>query len=162
MTRLLALLDHLLNAIAMLLVVVLLAVVTAGIVSRALNHPLSWTDELGGFVMVWLACFGWMLAARRHAHIRIRFFQDKLPPDARRWTESMIQIGVAALGAVVAFKSIYLVQVNSDVLAISLPLSTAWMYVPLFPAGLVTLAIALADLLVTVRGQTPSNGNLAP
>ena len=61
-------LDRLLQLAAGALVIVLLGTVVAGIVSRALNQPLSWTDEASGFLMVWLACLGWMIATRQSAH----------------------------------------------------------------------------------------------
>lgn len=147
-------LDRALSWCAGTFVVLLLGVVTAGIVFRAANHPLSWTDEASGFLMVWLACLGWMLATRHQSHIRIRYFQDKLPVTGRRWTESLLQIGVALLGVVIAWYSIHLIRVNSDVEATTLPLTTAWMYVPLLPAGLVTLAQAVADIRQSLRGIT--------
>lgn len=146
--------------------IVLLATVTAGIVSRGVRHPLSWTDELSGFLMVWLACAGWMIATRRNAHIRIRFFQDLLPDTARRGFEVLIQVGVALLGAIVAWKSIHLMQTNSDVEAVSLPIATAWMYVPLFPAGVLTAMQALSEIMAILkgrdtRGPTPMPGPVA-
>jgi TRAP-type C4-dicarboxylate transport system permease small subunit len=154
--------DRLLHIAAGALVVVLLCTVTAGIVFRALNHPLSWTDEASGFLMVWLACFGWMIATRRNAHIRIRFFQDKLPTQAWRWTECVIQMGLAVFGTVIAWNSIHLMRTNSDIEAMALPISTAWMYVPLLPAGLMTLFQALADLLQLLTGQAGKTRVAAP
>lgn len=133
------------------IVVALLATVTAGVVTRALNHPLSWTDEASGFLMVWLACLGWMLATRHGAHIRIRVFQDKLGSASWRTTEIAILLAVAALGAVVAWFAVGLIQRNADIEALALPISTAWLYVPLLPAGLVTVAQALADLVQLLR-----------
>jgi TRAP-type transport system small permease protein len=144
--------DRALAVIACALIVALLATVTAGIVSRGFNQPFVWTDELAGFLMVWLACFGWMVAARRRAHIRIRFFQDKLPYQPKRWTEITIQCGTALLGVVVAIKSIHLIQANADVDAIAMPVSTAWMYAPVLPAGLLCAGQAVADILAALRG----------
>ena len=155
-------LDRWLQIVAASFVVVLLCTVTAGIVFRGANHPLSWTDEASGFLMVWLACLGWMLATRNQAHIRIRFFQDKLPAKPWRWTETMLQLGVAILGAVVAWQSIHLIRVNSDVQATTLPLSTAWMYVPLLPAGLITLGQAMADIWKQIGGKANAAGVNAP
>jgi TRAP-type C4-dicarboxylate transport system permease small subunit len=143
--------DRLLQAVAGALVVVLLATVTAGVVSRALNHPLSWTDEASGFLMVWLACLGWMIATRHGAHIRIRVFQDMLRGGPWRATEVAILLAVALLGGVIAWYSIGLIRRNADIEALALPISTAWLYVPLLPAGLVTFAQALADLVVVLR-----------
>lgn len=143
--------DRLIAVAASAVVVALLATVTAGVVTRALNHPLAWTDEASGFLMVWLACLGWMLATRHGAHIRIRVFQDMLPAASWRATEVTILLAVAALGAVVAWFAVGLIQRNADIEALALPISTAWLYVPLLPAGLVTVAQALADLVQLLR-----------
>ncbi len=137
--------------------VVLLLTVTAGIVFRAAGHPLSWTDEGAGFLMVWLACLGWMIASRRNAHIRIRYFMDKLPAQPWRWTECVIQICMAVLGGVIAWYSIHLIRTNSDIEAMALPMSVAWMYVPLLPAGLLTLGQALYDLWGQISGKGQTN-----
>lgn len=143
--------DRLLAVAAGAVVVALLATVTAGVLTRALNHPLAWTDEASGFLMVWLACLGWMLATRHGAHIRIRVFQDMLPAASWRATEVTILLAVAALGAVIAWFAIGLIQRNADIESLALPISSAWLYVPLLPAGLVTVAQALADLVQLLR-----------
>jgi TRAP-type C4-dicarboxylate transport system permease small subunit len=144
-----ALLDRSLQVFTGFLVALLLGVVSAGIICRAFNEPLSWTDEVCGFLMVWLACLGWMIATRHGTHIRIRLVQDMLPGGAWRGSEVVIQIAVALIGGVVAWKSIHLMQVNSDIEAMSLPISVAWMYAPLLPAGLVTVGQALADMFAS-------------
>lgn len=143
--------DRLLAVAAGAVVGALLATVTAGVLTRALNHPLAWTDEASGFLMVWLACLGWMLATRHGAHIRIRVFQDMLPAASWRATEVTILLAVAALGAVIAWFAIGLIQRNADIESLALPISSAWLYVPLLPAGLVTVAQALADLVQLLR-----------
>ncbi len=144
--------DSLLYAAAGLFVVALLFAVMAGVVSRGLGSPYTWTEEVSGFLMVWLVCLGWMIATRRNAHIRIRFFQDKLSGLSGRMLEGVIQLCIALLGAVVAWQSIHLIQVNSDIEAVTLPISTAWMYVPMLPAGAVTCIQALTDFYKQVRG----------
>ena len=141
-----AFLDTCLQAFTGVLVAVLLGTVTLGIIFRAINDPLSWTDEISGFLMVWLACLGWMIATRHSTHIRIQLLQEKLPNAAWRGSEVIIQIGVAVIGGVVAWYSIHLMRVNSDIEAMSVPVSVAWMYAPLLPAGLLTMLQALADM----------------
>ena len=138
--------DTALNWLAMALITILLGVVTGGIVSRAMNRPFSWTDELSGVLMVWLAAVGWMMATRKGVHIRINVFQDKLPARLWRLTEIAIQLSVALVGAVVAWRSIGVIATNWDVEMISLPIASAWLYVPLLPAGIVTTLQALVDL----------------
>ena len=50
-----------------------------------------------------------------------------------------------------AWFAIGLIQRNADIESLALPISSAWLYVPLLPAGLVTVAQALADLVQLLR-----------
>ena len=122
------------------LVVALLACVSLGVVTRSLGDPLAWTDELSRFLMVWLAVFGWIVACRKRIHVRIRYFQDRLGPRLQHAVELALQFAVAVFGALVCVYSVVLVMKNRDLEATSLPLSMAWMYVPMVLAGLVTAA----------------------
>jgi TRAP-type C4-dicarboxylate transport system permease small subunit len=142
-----ALFDRFVAGIACLLLAALLLTVLAGVVTRGAGDPLIWTDEGARFLMVWLACFGWMLAGRRRAHVRIRFFQDLLPALPHRVMETIIQLAMAGLGGAIAWYATLLVRRNIDLEATSLPLSMAWMYVPMVPAGLVMAAQSLGQAL---------------
>ena len=138
-------LDRAFEALAGALVLAVLGSVALGIVTRALGDPLAWTDELARMLMVWLAMFGWIIATRRRGHVRIRFFQNLLPVRAHRAVELLIQLGMVALGVLVAWYGVDLVIRNADLEATSMPVSMAWMYVPLVPAGLVTALQAVRD-----------------
>ena len=143
--------DQLLAIISGGLVIALLGSVTTGIISRAAGRPQVWTDEAASYLMVWLAMFGWMVATRRSAHIRIRYFNDMLPGSSRRVLETGFLFVAAVIGLIIAVQGVHLVAASSDVDAITLPVSTAWLYIPLIPAGLVTLGQALADLATLWR-----------
>ncbi len=162
MRGLLRIFDAGLNAAAAALVAVLLVVVTAGIVSRGFNRPLAFTDELAGYVMVWLACFGWMIATRRGAHIRVLYFANLLGPRVKQALEAALASVAIVFGVVVAWTAVHQVHVNSDVEAIALPVATAWMYAPLIPAGVVTAVQALADLVVSARALGASECEARP
>jgi TRAP-type C4-dicarboxylate transport system permease small subunit len=146
-------LDRALAIAAGAIVVVLLVVVTAGIVSRGANRPLSWTDEAAGYLMVWLASFGWMLATRHHAHIRIRYFLEGLPRGGTVATARLLGIGEIIFGAVLTGAAYHLVRINADVETIALPVSAAWLYAPLLPAGFLTCLQAAFDLFASPAMQ---------
>jgi TRAP-type C4-dicarboxylate transport system permease small subunit len=150
--------DLALKVIAALFVVMLLTTVTAGIVMRAFNKPLSWTEEASGFLMVWLACLGWMIATRHRSHIRIRFFLDLMPGQPKRGTEIILQLGTAVLGGVIAWQGVHLLRVNADIEATTMPLSVAWMYLPVLPAGLITLSQGIADAWAQIKAPTAMTG----
>jgi TRAP-type C4-dicarboxylate transport system permease small subunit len=132
------------------LVAVLLGCVTLGVITRALGEPLIWTDELSRFLMVWLAVFGWVLASRKRLHVRIRYFQDHLPPRAHRTVEILIQLALALFGILVTWYSVGLVGRNHDLEATSMPISMAWMYVPMVLAGVVTSVQGASEVVETL------------
>jgi len=124
--------------------------VLLGVISRAANDPVVWTDEASRILMIWVAAFGWVLATRGHAHIRIRFFHDLLPPLAWGITEIFINAAIVLFGLLLIVYGIALVQRNIDVEATSLPLSMAWLYLPLLVGGAAALTQALADCVTVV------------
>lgn len=138
--------DRSVAGVSVLGLVALLCIVTLGIVGRAVGAPFPWTEELSGYLMVWLACLGTILATRNRAHIRIRVAIDLLPAPARRASEVATQLLVATIGAVLFVKGIDLVHKNSDIEAVAMPISTAWMYLPLIPTGAVVVAQAMLDI----------------
>jgi TRAP-type C4-dicarboxylate transport system permease small subunit len=144
-------LDRAIQWLAIGLAIALLAVVMLGVVTRALDDPLIWTDEISRLLMVWVAVAGWLLATRRRAHIRIRFFHDMLPRRAWRGAEIVIQCGILVLGVLLAWYGVDIVMRNRDMEALSLPISLAWMYVPIVAAGLVTAAQAAGEIVERCR-----------
>ena len=144
--------DRAAALIACVLLVALLACVSLGVVTREFGAPLIWTDELSRFLMVWLAVFGWVLASRKRIQVRIRYFQDLLPPRVHKSVEIVIQLALALLGVLVAGYSVGLVVKNHDLEATTLPLSMSWMYAPMVLAGAVTAVQGIAELVDTLRG----------
>lgn len=125
---------------AVLVTLAMLLTVVIGVVTRALDDPAIWTDELARYLLVWVASLGWVIASRRRVHIRITFLLDMLPGRARRAAEIAIQVAVALFGVLLAFNGIELVEKNYDLEATTMPISTALIYAP---AILVGVAVAL-------------------
>ena len=133
------------------LVSALLACVSLGAVTRSLGEPLIWTDELSRFLMVWLAVFGWIAASRKHMHVRIRFFQDRLPQRAHQAMELAIQSAMMLFGALVTAYSAGLIGKNYELEATTLPISMAWMYAPLVLGGAITALQGASEVIETLR-----------
>ena len=147
MQRFLMVFDRAVGAIACFILLALLVCVTLGVATRAIGDPLIWTDEISRFLMIWLAVFGWILAARRRSHVRIRFFQDLLPKQAWKVAEIAIQLALLIFGLGIMFYSVGLVIRNLDLEATTVPISFAWMYAPMILAGAVTAAQALSEIV---------------
>ena len=145
--------DAALRGAALVLLVLLLVVVSLGALTRSLGDPIIWTDEVARFIMIWLAVCGWLVASRRRAHIRIRYFIDKLPPTSRRAVELLLQVAVALFGTLTAWFGCALVARNLDIEATTIPVSMSVMYAPIVLVGVVTAVQALAEVLEAARGR---------
>jgi TRAP-type transport system small permease protein len=129
----------------------LLGTVVAGVVFRALDDPLIWSDEAARYLMVWLAFLGLMLAARRRSHIRVNVLLDRLAGRPRRLAEAVIQLALCGFGAALLWHGVTLVERAWDVEAVSLPITSAVLYLPLLPAGLWLALQALSEAIEALR-----------
>jgi TRAP-type C4-dicarboxylate transport system permease small subunit len=145
--------DRLLRATAALLLIALLISVVAGVVSRQLGAPLPWTDELAQYLLVWTGFAGWLIASRNKSHIRITVLTDRLPGVSARITELLTQACIAAFGLGILWFSFSLIRRNWDVESISLPVTAAFLYMPLPLLGVVLVFQAAADGRAALRGR---------
>ena len=153
MTSFLAVTDRLLRWSAVVLLMTLLASVLIGVVSRQINAPVAWSDELAQYLLVWTAFVGWIIASRRRSHIRITVFADKLPPALGLALELLTQ-GLVVLFAVVLMRySFGLIDRTWDVESIALPVTTAALYIVMPLAALALILQALGDAALALAGK---------
>ncbi len=91
-------LDRLVAFIVVALLVAMTAITSAGVFWRyIMNDALSWAEELGCYMLVWVSFLGAALATYRGTHIGIDVVYDRLP----RWAQRILDILVN--GAIVVF-----------------------------------------------------------
>jgi TRAP-type transport system small permease protein len=147
------LLDRLIRIVAVALLMALLASVVTGVVCRQLNRPVPWSDELAQYLLVWTGFTGWMIAARRRSHIRIDVFINRLPRAARLGMEVLIQLAVITLAIALIWWGWRLVPRSWDIEWVSLPLSSALLYVPIPLAAAVLIGQALKEIGLAFQGR---------
>jgi TRAP-type C4-dicarboxylate transport system permease small subunit len=145
--------DRIVRAAAVALLLSLLVAVLLGVLSRQLNAPLAWTDELAQYLLVWTGFVGWIIAARRRSHIRITVFAEKLPAGAGRVLEIVTQAAIIVFAAVLIRYSFALIERNWDVESIALPISGAALYIVMPLAGLALILQALAEIADALAGR---------
>jgi TRAP-type C4-dicarboxylate transport system permease small subunit len=83
MTALRRIYDRVLEAIAVVLIVAVTAIVTMGFLFRWVGESLVWYDEVASIALCWLTYYAGALAALRGAHIGFAGFVNALPPTWR-------------------------------------------------------------------------------
>ena len=107
--RLSRIVDYL--AVATVSVVILLVV--AQVTMRyVLNAPLTWSEELASFALVWLTFLGSVICMRDHEHIEIEVLVDQFPEKARRVIIVLSRVVSAAFLLLLAWYGLDLTQQN--------------------------------------------------
>jgi TRAP-type C4-dicarboxylate transport system permease small subunit len=148
------LLDRGLRIAAVALLSALLAAVVIGVVSRQAGSPVTWSDEAAQYLLVWTGFVGMMIAARRREHIRITVLVDRLPAQARRGAEVLIQLAVLCFALALLLHGWRLIGRNWDVEWVSLPLPAGLLYVPVPFAALLLAGQALGEIAAAL-GRGP-------
>jgi len=154
-----AIADRGINAAAVLLMLSLLVCVGLGVISRQINRPIAWTDEMAQYLMVWTALTGWIIASRNRVHIRITVLLDRLSARLRQGLEIVIRASVILLGFVMVRYSLPLIERNLDVEWVSLPLSVALLYLPVPITGLAVMLYGVTDLMDVLRFNRASESD---
>ena len=113
--------DRFLEAIAVILIVAVTAIVVAGFLFRWLNLSLVWYDEVASISLAWLTYYGGALAALRGAHIGFSGLVNALPS---RWRVIMtlFSSGVTvAFFILLAVTGVQVMNVLAGITLVSLP-----------------------------------------
>nr|WP_320013075.1 TRAP transporter small permease [uncultured Desulfobulbus sp.] len=128
----------------------------ANVITRYIFHyPLAFTEELEINALVWLTLFGTSLAFRRGHHLRMLFFQDKLPPKLRFWLTQLLQLAGIGLFATLGYLGYlqlvdeYVLEITSE--SLNLP---QWIYTLCIPVGCTMIVLRIIEVVVRdVRGM---------
>ena len=149
----------------MLLVILLAAIVLVmlyQIVRRYLfNSSLSWSEELGKFLFVWISWMGISLGQREGEHIKITMLTDRLPFRLAQIVNIISDIVVIIICAVIFYYGVELVVAQGNVPYAGIKISTSWGYLAVvLGCGLMilrTLVSIKRSALTLINGKLPAD-----
>ncbi len=133
--------DRFAEGVLAALMAAMCVIVFVGVTFRyVLLEPISWTEEVGRFFLVWVSFIGTYLAHRRSQHIGVTVLVDGLTPARQKY----VRIVVSALLAV--FMMMLMVQGTAYTTAF------ARYYSPILelPLGIVYAALPVAATLMLI------------
>lgn len=88
------------SAIGGVLIAILVGITALAVFMRyVMNTPFQWTEEISGFLMIWIIMLGAISCEWRRQHLTIDFAVGALPAGPRRVIE--IIVGLASAGVLV-------------------------------------------------------------
>lgn len=143
-----------LNKILELVLVVIMSILVLDVlwqvISRyLLSSPSSFTDELAGFLLIWVGLLGAAYVAGRHEHLAIDLLLQKTRPSRRRNLMVVIQLSILlfALSVMVAGGS-YLVYTRFilDVRSAALQIPLGYVYTVIPFSGILIVYYSVYSL----------------
>ena len=85
--------DRCLNWFLALLMAAMVVIITAQLWYRfVLNDPLSWSEEAGRYLFVWISFLGAAAGVRYQVHLGIDLMDKLLPPTVYRWIIVLVNL----------------------------------------------------------------------
>jgi tripartite ATP-independent transporter DctM subunit len=141
-------LDAGFRAILVVALVIQLAIVLGGIVSRFwFDQSLLWADEAAKLFLSLTAFVGGALAYRARHHTTVEFLTGKFAPKWRESVAVAIDLLILVAAAVVGYVSLDLLSISATSNTPILDINAAWLILPL-TVGLALIALFAIERLV--------------
>jgi len=119
-----------------------------------LGDPSSFTDELAGYLLIWVGLLGAAYATGQKQHLAIDLLSAKLSEKGKKLQILFINVIIAVFALVVlvigggnlVFITFYLGQISS---ALQIPVGYVYVVLPL--SGLFIIYYAVVDMIVATR-----------
>jgi TRAP-type C4-dicarboxylate transport system permease small subunit len=132
----------------MVLMAFLVVVVVASVVFRyILLSPLSWSEEVGRYVMIWLGFLAASIAMRQGLHVGVDFVVQWVRPGVAAWLRGLARGATAGFLLIVMGYGFFLVTNLWDQWSPVMGIRMTWPY----------LAIPVGSLLMLIQMATPSS-----
>jgi TRAP-type C4-dicarboxylate transport system permease small subunit len=137
----------------------MLVVVFAQVVFRyVLAHPLPWSEELGRYLMIWVACLAASEAYAKGNHVGITLIVNAIRPSLRKIMILVIHLAVCVLMGVIVYQGFALSLMQVDQLSPAMELPMTWPYMAV-PVGACFIFIQAAALFFKQVAEPSPGGD---
>jgi len=118
---------------------------------KVLNNSLSWSDEIGGYLLVWLALYGAVTALYEKKHLAIEAMVDRMVTKGQQVMHLIVDCLVMVFCLVIFYYSLPLMTKLSGMTAVSLPIPRVFIYSPLLITAIFSVIILLNDIRKDIK-----------
>jgi TRAP-type C4-dicarboxylate transport system permease small subunit len=153
--------QHKLNRILEIFLVILMSVLVIDVLWQVfsrylLSSPSSFTDELAGFLLIWVGVLGAAYVSGRKEHLAIDILLQKSPPARQKRLQYLIHVlvllfaaSVMVLGGIILMYTRFVLGVKSA--ALQLPLGYVYIILPI--SGLIIIYYEILHILELRKSQ---------
>ena len=121
------------------------------ILRYAFDSPLTWSEELARYLMIWCAFLGWVVASRHDSHLAMTFVVDKAPRRTRAAIRIAIETATIFFAWVLGGRGLQLAINSWDIENVAVPFNLGVVYL-IEPIAAIAIALyAAGNLVVALR-----------
>lgn len=135
-TKAMAFIERICLVLSAIALIVMATVLMYQVIMRYFfSNATSWSDEVATTMFVWSVMLAIPIGIRRHEHVAVEFFVNKLPGLGLRIANILIQLLTAGTMAIIGYFAIQLLpsaerQTLSGIsLTLGFPISMYWVYI---------------------------------
>ncbi len=121
------------------------------ILRYAFNSPMTWSEELARYLLIWCAFLGWIIASRHDSHLAMTFVVDRFPARIRTMLEVAIQLATLFFAWILGTRGWKLTTNSWDIENVAVPFNLGVVYLIEPIAALAIAAYAMANLLAAIH-----------
>ena len=149
------LMDRTVNWLLALLMTAMTVVMTAQVWYRfVLNDPLTWSEELGRYLFVWISFLGAAAGVRYQMHLGIDLLRKVLPPNAYRLMVLLTNLAIQMFLAAIIYWGFRILGVVRFQTSASMNISMLYPYLAVPVGSIFMLINSLRVSAATVQGRT--------
>lgn len=132
MKKLIRTLDKVEEISLVAMFVVMVGIIFFQVIMRyVFNNSLSWSEELGKFLFVWLSWIGISIGHKRKEHIKITLLVDKFPHKLKKLTEAISELILIVICGITMYYGVVMINIQKNVPYAGIKISTSWGYLSL-------------------------------
>lgn len=140
-----------------IMMMIMVAVIFLQVVARYLLHnSLSWSEEVGRYLFVWITFIGAALAVRKHAHVALDSFVKLCPPGVQKIMFIIGHLAMLCLALTMVRAGVLMLDLGKRQVSAALQLPMIYIYIIIPVAGVLMAWYLIQDL---IRYFSPKGGD---
>jgi len=136
-----------LKTIAFLLMLAMVTIIFSQVVARyALGNSLTWSEEVGRHIFVWLTFLGAALAVRTKGHVALDMLVNHLPRKLQVAVLGLGHLVMMIFAAVLIYAGVYMITLGSRQMSAALQIPMKYIYIILPISGVLIIFYLLKSL----------------
>ena len=137
-----------------LLMLAMVAIIFSQVVARyAFSNSLSWSEEAGRYIFVWMTFLGAAMAVRDRQHVSLDLVLKSLPDSLQKLLLMISYLSMLVFTAVLIYGGIKFVARGSNQISSALEIPMHYVYIVLPLGGILIFAYLLKNLYEDVLAR---------